>query len=239
MIRVYMVDDHALVRAGYRGILRDCTDIEIVGECSDGETAVAEVRKLKPDVVLCDLHMPGFSGLEVTERIVKGNSGARVVMVTVQDDGPMPKRLLAAGASGYVIKAGPPEELIAAIRTVAKGKRYVASELAQQLALQSISGESSPFDSLSERELETAMLLIQGHRMIDIGEQLKISAKTIATHKYRLFEKLGVKDVVSLARLAGQYGLCDPSLILVKDAPSRRSNSAKQSNDKAGKAGKS
>ncbi len=219
MIRVYMVDDHALVLAGYRGILGNCTDIQVVGEACDGETAVTEVRKLKPDVVLCDLHMPGFSGLEVTERIVKGNSGARVIMVTVQDDGPMPKRLLAAGASGYVTKAGPAEELLAAIRTVAKGKRYVASELAQQLALESLSGQASPFDALSERELETVMLLIQGHRMIDIGERLKISAKTVATHKYRLFEKLGVKDVVSLARLAGQYGLCDPASILVKDGP--------------------
>jgi len=213
MIRVYVVDDHALVVAGFRGILKECTDIDVVGDANDGETALAEIRKLKPDIVLCDLHMPGISGLEVTERIVRGSSGARVIIVTVQGDGPMPKRLLAAGAQGYVPKACLGSELLAAIRTVAKGKRYVAAGLAQELALQALVGERSPFDQLSARELEVAMLLLQSLRVTDIAQRLNISAKTVATHKHRLLAKLEVKDVVGLARLAGQFGLCDPSQI--------------------------
>ncbi len=210
MIRVYLVDDHALFRTGIRSVLEKVTDMQVVGEAEDGETALVDIRRLKPDIVLCDLHMPGMSGLEVTERIARGNSGARVIVVTVQGDGPLPKRLLSVGAGGYLTKACPAEELLAAIRSVSKGKRYVAAELAQQLAFANLEGEQSPFDRLSPRELEVAMLLVRGERMGDIATRLALSAKTVATHKYRLLEKLGLKDLVSLARLATQYGLSEP-----------------------------
>lgn len=209
MIRVYLVDDHALVRTGIRSVLEKVTDMQVVGEAEDGESALAEIRRLKPDIVLCDLHMPGMSGLEVTERIARGSSGARVIVVTVQGDGPLPKRLLSVGACGYLTKACPAEELLAAIRSVSKGKRYVAAELAQQLAFANLEGEESPFDRLSPRELEVAMLLLRGERMGDIATRLALSAKTVATHKYRLLDKLGLKDLVSLARLASQYGLSE------------------------------
>lgn len=210
-IRVFLVDDHALVRAGMRMILAGQTDIEVIGEAESGEDALPQIRKLKPDVVLCDLHLPGVSGLEVTERIVKGNYGARVIVVSVLEDGPMPKRLIEAGAAGYVGKGGDAGELLRAVRDVARGKRYLASNIAQNLALSGIGGDASPFDALSPRELEVAMLLTQGLRQEDIARRLSLSAKTVNTHKTRLFEKLCIQDNIALARLAGQYGLSDPA----------------------------
>ncbi len=210
-IRVFLVDDHALVRAGMRMILSGETDIDVVGEAESGEDALPQVRRLKPDVVLCDLHLPGVSGLEVTERIVRGDHGTRVIVVSVLEDGPMPKRLIEAGASGYVGKGGDAGELLRAVRDVARGKRYLASSIAQNLALSGIAGDASPFDTLSPRELEVAMLLTQGLRQEDIAKRLSLSAKTVNTHTTRLFEKLRIQDSIALARLAGQYGLVDPA----------------------------
>lgn len=213
-IRVFLLDDHALVRTGMRLMLSGETDIEVVGEADSGEIALPIIRRLKPDVVLCDLHLPGISGLEVTERIVKGNYGSRVVVVSVLEDGPMPKRLIEAGASGYVGKGGDAVELLRAVRDVARGKRYLANGIAQHLALAGIGGESSPFDALSPRELEIAMLLVQGMRQEEIAKRLSLSAKTVNTHKSRLFEKLGIQDSIALARLSSQYGLSDPARVL-------------------------
>jgi len=209
--RVFLVDDHALVRTGMKLILGNEVDIEIVGEADTGEAALPLIRKLKPDVVLCDLHLPGVSGLEVTERVVKGDYGARVIIVSVLEDGPMPRRLLQAGASGYVGKGGDAAELLRAVRDVARGKRYLASGIAQNLALSGIEGNDSPFDALSPREMEITLLLTQGLRQEDIARRLSLSAKTVNTHKTRLFEKLGIQDAIALARLAGQHGLSDPA----------------------------
>ena len=212
--RVFLLDDHALVRVGLRMVLSAETDIEVVGEADSGETGLPMIRKLKPDVVLCDLHLPGISGLEVTERLVRGDSGCKVVVVSVLEDGPMPKRLIEAGASGYVGKAGDAAELLRAIRDVARGKRYLANGIAQHLALSGLGGSDTPFDALSPRELEVAMLLVQGLRQEDIARKLSLSAKTVNTHKSRLFEKLGIQDTIALARLSSQYGLSDPARVL-------------------------
>ena len=211
-IRVFIVDDHALVRTGMRMILSAQADIEVVGDAESGEAALPLIRKLTPDVVLCDLHLPGVSGLEVTERIVKGAYGTRVIVVSVLEDGPLPKRLLEAGASGYVGKGGDASELLRAVRDVARGKRYLSSAIAQNLALSGIDGGKTPFDILSSRETEVALLLVQGLRQEDIAKRLCLSAKTVNTHKTRLFEKLGIGDSIALARLVSQYGLADPAL---------------------------
>jgi two-component system invasion response regulator UvrY len=213
MIRVYLVDDHELVRTGFKLILAKEVDIEVVGEAGSGEEALAQIRRVKPDIVLCDLHLPGVSGLEVTERIVRAEQGTRVIVVSVQLEGPLPRRLLEAGASGYLSKGCSADELLRAIRDVSRGKRYLAIEVAQQMALGSLSASTaaSPFDALSTRELEVVMLLVQGERMASIGERLKLSAKTIATHKYNALAKLGIKDLAALTRLAIQHGLSDPA----------------------------
>lgn len=208
MIRVFVLDDHALVRTGFRLILSRETDIDVVGEAASGEEGLPMIRKLKPDVVLCDLHLPGVSGLEVTDRIVRGDHGSRVIIVSVQEDGPMPRRLLEAGASGYLGKGCPAEELLRAVRDVARGKRYLGSEMAQKMALGAMAG-SSPFDELSPREFEIATMLCRGMRADDIAKRLSVSPKTISTHKTRMLQKLGVPDAIAMSRLASQYGLLE------------------------------
>ena len=213
-IRIFVVDDHVLVRTGVRMILSGETDIEVVGEADSGEDALPRIRRLKPHIVLCDLHMPGVSGLEVTERIVRGAYGARVIVVSVLEDGPLPRRLLEAGASGYVGKGGDAGELLRAIRDVARGKRYLASSVAQTLALSGLDSDASPFDALSAREMEVALMLTQGMRQEEIARRLSLSAKTVNTHKSRLFQKLRINDSIALARLVSRYGLADPARAL-------------------------
>ena len=210
VIKVFLLDDHGLMRAGYRMILEPQADMEVVGEASSGEEALPMIRRLKPDVVVCDLHMPGVSGLDITERLVKGQVGPRVIIVSVQVDGPMPQRLLDAGAAGYLGKACESSELLKAIREVARGKRYLGNEIAQQMAL-GVKGRS-PFDILSRREMEISLLFCQGLRAEDIARRLSLSGKTIATHKYRMFDKLGIKDTVALARMAAQHGVTESTL---------------------------
>jgi len=205
-----MVEDHALVRTGLRMILAQALDIEVIGESDTGEQAIPEIRRLKPDVVLCDLHLPGISGLEVIERIAR-DGGPRVIVVSVLEDGPIPKRLIESGASGYVGKGGDAAELIRAVRDVAMGKRYLASRIAQKLVLSGLGGGDSPFDGLSSRELEIAMLLVRGLRQQNIAERLSLSPKTVNTHKSRLFTKLGVNDMIALNRLMALHGLIDPA----------------------------
>ena len=211
-IKILIVDDHALVRVGMRMILSAELDIEVVADVESGELAIPLIRTLRPDIVLCDLHLPGVSGLEVTERVVKGDYGSRVIIVSVLEDGPLPKRLLEAGAFGYVGKGGDASELLRAVRDVARGKRYLGSSIAQHLALSGIGGGGSPLDELSPRELEVSLLLVQGWRQEQIAKRLCLSAKTVSTHKTRLFEKLEIRDTVALARLLGQHGFLDPAL---------------------------
>lgn len=211
-IRVFIVDDHALVRTGMRMILSAQTDIEVIGDVETGEAALPLIRRLRPDVVLCDLHLPGLSGLEVTERIANCTDGPRVIIVSVLEDGPMPRRLLEAGASGYVGKGGDAQELLNAIREVARGKRYLANSVAQNIALSGVSGSATPIDALTARELEIGLLMAQGIRQHDIAQRLSLSPKTINTHKSRLFDKLGIGDTVALVRTLKRHGLLDPVL---------------------------
>ena len=211
-IKVFIVDDHALVRTGFKLILAREVDIEVVGEAESGEDALPQIRRMKPDVVLCDLNLPGISGLEVTERIVRGDYGCKVIALSVLEDGPLPRRLLEAGASGYLGKACDAAELLRAVRDVARGKKYLASAIAQGIALSGMTRDAaSPFDMLTPREMEVALLLNQGMRQEAIARRLSLSAKTINTHKSRLFEKLGIRDSIALARLVSQYGLVDPA----------------------------
>ena len=212
MIRVFLLDDHALIRTGYRLILERETDMDVVGEAETGEQGLPMIKKIKPDGVLCDLHLTGISGLEVTERLQKCDPEIKVVICSVRQDGPMPKKLISAGACAYIGKACDSSELLRAIRDASRGKRYLANEVAQSVAL-GVMDQDSPFEKLSPRELEIAQLLCQGLSLEEIGRRLHLSSKTAATHKYRLFDKLDIKDVVTLFKLAQDYGLLDPSII--------------------------
>jgi len=210
MIRVVLVDDHELVRTGFRMILAAQAGIEIVGEASDGEQGLALIRREQPDVALVDVHMPALSGIELTDRVRKHKLETRVVILTVVSEAPFPKRLIEAGASGYLTKGCAADELVRAVRQVADGRRYLSPDVAEVLAMSAIDGDKgSPFDGLSTRELDVALMLAQGQDMQHIAKKLKLSAKTVATYKYRLFDKLGIDNAVALAHLAHMHGVLD------------------------------
>lgn len=210
MIKLVLIDDHELVRTGFRMILSQQPGIEIVGEASDGETGLALIRRVVPDVALVDVHMPGLSGIELTDRVRKHKLATRIVILTVVNEAPFPRRLIEAGASGYLTKACAAEELVRAVRQVADGRRYLAPDIAEMLALGALDGDAqTPFEALSTRELDVALMLAQGKDMQHIAKQLKLSAKTVATYKYRLFDKLGIDNPVALAHLAHMHGLLD------------------------------
>ena len=209
MINVVLVDDHELVRTGFRMVLQQQSDIHISGEASSAEEGLHLIRKLAPDIALVDVHMPGMSGIELTERVSRSKLPTHIVVVTVVDDARFPKRLLDAGALGYLTKGCTADELVTAVRQVADGRRYLAPGVAQQLALATLDGSASPFDALSSRELEVAMMLVRGKPLTVIGEQLNLSPKTVSTYKQRLMEKLRVDHVLSLAHLMTLHGLID------------------------------
>lgn len=211
MINVVLVDDHELVRTGFRLILQQQPDICVAGEAASAEEGLRLIRALSPDIALVDVHLPGMSGIELTERVCRVKSSTRVIIVTVMDDASFPKRLLDAGALGYLTKGCSAEELVTAVRQVSNGRRYLAPVVAQQLALATLDGRASPFDMLSSRELEVAMMLVRGKALTVIGEQLSLSPKTVSTYKQRLMEKLRVDHVLGLAHLMTAHGLLDSS----------------------------
>ena len=212
MIRLLIVDDHELVRVGLRQILADYPAIEIVGEAGNGETAIRLNREVWPDVVLLDIRMPGLSGLETTARLKQARPDLGIIILSVHEKAPYPRRLMEAGASGYLTKGCPVTELVEAIRVVAKGGRHIGSTVAQNMALGMLpGGDSSPFDELSTREMEVMLMLADGHRLADIAEVMHLSPKTVATYKYRIFEKLDTRNDVAMTRMAMRYGLVAPA----------------------------
>lgn len=207
MIRVVLVDDHELVRSGFRLILSGQGDMEVVGEASNAEEGLRLVRAQKPDVALIDVHMPGMSGIELTERVQRADLPTRIVILTVVQDAQFPRHLLQSGALGYLTKGCPAEELLKAVRTVAAGNRYLDATIAREMALAAVDGDSSPLESLSSRELEVALMLARGLAVNEVANRLHLSAKTISTYKQRLFEKLGVAHTIALAHVLSAHGL--------------------------------
>jgi len=206
-IRVALVDDHALVRAAFRFMLASFGDIEVVAEGGTGEDALRIARELKPDVILLDVSMPGMSGIEVTQRLVKSGSKVRIAIVTMHGDGPLPKMLLGVGASAFLTKDCSADEMIRAIRSIERGGRYVAEVIAQRMALANASGNASPLDSLTPREFEVALMLGRGDRPVDIGNRLHISEKTVHTYKTRIYAKTSVRNEAELTLLLVRNGL--------------------------------
>jgi len=212
MIRLLVVDDHELVRIGLRHILAGYPAIQIAGEANSGESALRMNRELRPDVVLLDICLPGLSGFEVTTRLKQATPGLGIVILSVHEQAPFPAQLLEAGASAYLTKGCPATELVEAIRTVARGGRHIGSRIAQQMALNLLPGHgSSPFEELSAREMEVMLMLADGRKIGDIADVLHLSPKTIATYKYRIFEKLNTQNDVDMARMAVRYGVVAPA----------------------------
>ena len=210
MINILLVDDHELVRAGIRRILEDIKGIKVIGEANYGEDAVKFCRNTPVDVVLMDMNMPGIGGLEATRNIARACSDTKVIMLTVHTENPLPAKVMQAGAAGYLSKGAAPQEVVSAIRSVHSGQRYIASDIAQQMALSQIepAKTASPFASLSERELQIMLMITRGQKVNEISEQLNLSPKTVNSYRYRMFSKLNISGDVELTHLAIRHGLC-------------------------------
>ena len=211
MIQVLVVDDHDLVRTGIRRLLEDAKDIRVVGEAESGEIAVQQAKTLKPNVVLMDLRMPGIGGLEATRKLQRVDPSIRVIAVTALEEDPFPSRLIEAGASGYITKGADCKEMIKAIRLVHSGQHYISAEIAQKMALKPFQpqGSSSPFDVLSEREMQIALMIVNCIKVQEISDKLCLSPKTVNSYRYRLFEKLKINSDVELTLLAVRHGMLD------------------------------
>ncbi len=181
MIKVLVVDDHDLVRAGIIRMLADVDGIQVIGQADSGENGLKLVRELKPDVVLMDVKMPGIGGLEATRKLLRSHPEVKVIAVTACEEDPFPTRLLQAGASGYLTKGADIQEMITAIRHAFGGQRYISAQIAQQLALKSFQPQSngSPFDLLSEREIQIALMIANCHKVQVISDKLCLSPKTV------------------------------------------------------------
>ncbi len=209
-IDVMLVDDHAVVRMGFKMLLEADSDIKVIAEADSGETAIKTYMDCKPNVVVMDITMPGMGGLEAIERILAKDAAARILVLSAHEDSVHPKRVLNAGAMGYLTKRSAAEELIKAIRTVAGGKKYIEANVAQQMAIQQLTGEQNPVDVLSDREFEVFMALAKGKTTNEIAEALFLSPRTVGTHLYNIKQKLNANNSAEIALIAMRSGLIDP-----------------------------
>ena len=208
MIRVMLVDDHALVRMGFRMLLADA-QVEVVAEADTGEQACADYARVKPDVVVMDLSMPGMGGLEAVRRLLAQDPKARVLALSAHEDTAHPRRVLRAGALGYLAKRSAPEALIAAVTSVAANRPYVDAYTAQALAVAEVRGETSPAEALSEREFSVFVQLARGLSVAQIAENLKLSPSTVGTHLFHVKQKLGASNQSELTLVALHWGLIE------------------------------
>jgi DNA-binding NarL/FixJ family response regulator len=211
MIRVLVVDDHDLVRMGISRMLADSIDIEVVGEADSGDMAIKMAKQLRPDVVLLDVNMPNIGGLEATKRLVQLDMGIKILAVSSMSAQPYPSMLLKAGVNGYITKGTPLDEMLQAVKKIYQGGRYFSQDVAEQLAEVLLSDNAnSPFDLLSDREKQVAMMVVNCQSPQQIADQLFVSVKTINTYRYRIYEKVGVDSDVKLTHLAIRHGLVQP-----------------------------
>ncbi|OPX57123.1 two component transcriptional regulator, LuxR family [Oceanospirillum multiglobuliferum] len=210
MVKLLIVDDHHIVRAAVSKMLADEDWIEIVGEVGSGEEAVQMVREIEPDVVLMDIKMQGIGGLEATRKIVRMQPDCKVIALSALVEETYAMRAMEVGASGYLSKGTDPAEMIQAIRQVSRGLNYISSEVAQKVALKRMMpGNQNPFDVLSDRELQIALMVVNCHKVNDISDKLFLSPKTVNTYRYRIFEKLNITSDVELTHMAIRHQLID------------------------------
>lgn len=216
MIHVLLVEDHAIVRAGLRALLERAEDIRVLGEASNGQEGVELTKSLKPDVVIMDIMMPRLNGIQAAEHIQSLKLPAQVLLLSMYSEEGLVHQALQSGARGYVLKTSVSEELLEAVRSVARGETFLSSAITsitmestfQQSDLQS----NNPLDNLSPREKEVLQLLTEEHTSVEIGKLLFISEKTVEKHRASLMEKLHVRNLAGVVRFAIKYGLIDKDL---------------------------
>jgi two-component system invasion response regulator UvrY len=210
MIRILIADDHPIVRAGLKQVMADAPDMAVADEAADGHEVLAKVRQGQFDVVLLDLSIPGLSGLDVLKQLKSEKPNLRVLILSVHPEDQYAVRVLRAGAWGYVTKASAPAQLIAAIRRVHEGRRYVSAALAERLAEQLEPGAATmPHESLSDREYQVLCLLASGKTATEIADALALSVKTVSTYRSRILEKMGMRSNAELTHYAIQNRLVD------------------------------
>lgn len=209
-VTVLLVDDHAVVREGYRRLLEVSGGITVVGEASSAAEAYQQYCSLAPDVAVMDIALPGVSGIEALRRILAHEPKARVLMFSMYEDAIFVRRALEAGAAGYLTKAAAPRVLVEAVATVAAGRRFLSPDVAQTLALQSTSAEQATHDVLSAREFEVLKLLVEGCTLNEIAQQLGLNPKTVSNHQSSIRQKLGAETATQLLRAAMGLGLVPP-----------------------------
>lgn len=209
-IKILLVDDHAVVRMGFKMLIEAETDIKVIGEAESGEAAVKLSQELKPDIIVMDITMPGIGGLEAIDRIMAKDKNTKILVLSAHEDSVHPKRVLNAGAMGYLTKRSAAEELIKAIKSIHQGKRYLEPNIAQQMAITQLSGETNPVEILSDREFEVFMALAKGKSTNDIADTLCLSPRTVGTHLYNIKQKLNANNSAEIALIAIRCGLIDP-----------------------------
>jgi len=210
-IRVFLADDHAIIRDGLRLILESEERISVVGEADNGREAVLQVQRLSPDVAIMDVAMPGLTGIDAAEQIRKASPLTKVLILSMYGNSEHIHHAFRAGAKGYLLKESAGKEVVDAVLNVSLGKRYVSQKIADVLVDVMLDPESvparSPIESLSQREREILQLVVDGKSSAEIAGLLYISPKTVETYRSRLMEKLGIHDLPTLVRFAIQHGL--------------------------------
>ena len=209
-INVLLVDDHSVVRMGFKMLIDSEKDMQVIAEAETGEDGVIKFQEIKPDVIVMDITMPGIGGLEAIERIIAKDKSAKILVLSAHEDSVHPKRVLSAGAIGYLTKRSAAEELINAIRTVGSGKKYIESSVAQQLAITQLSGENDPTEVLSDREFEVFISLAKGKSTNEIADTMCLSPRTVGTHLYNIKQKLNANNSAEIALIAIRCGLLEP-----------------------------
>lgn len=208
-LRILLVDDHAVVRMGFRLLLDTTPDLRVVAECGSGEEALRCYAEAAPDVVVLDLSMDGMGGLETLSRLLAKAPAARVLVLSAHEDSSHPRRALQAGALGYLTKRSAAEALIEAIRQVAARRIYLEPALAQEIAVASLGAPANPVDALTAREFEVFLMLARGKAVAEIAELLFLSPRTVGTHLYNIKQKLGAGNAAELTLIALRNGLLD------------------------------
>lgn len=210
MIKVLIVDDHALVRIGIRRLLEDIDDIQVVGEAENGEDALQSVKTCQPDVILLDLKMPGMDGWEVIRRLKYSGQSVKIIALSAVSIEPFPSKALQLGVMAYLTKESSLDEMALAIRRVYRGERYLSADLAQRMAVKSLEPiNDSPFNELSDREMQVMLMITIGLTVPEISKRLYLSTKTINCYRYRMFAKLNVKNDVELTHLALKHSIIE------------------------------